>query len=102
MKIGKARVAVLYPNNTGKAFDMNYYKNKHMPLVTSKLAPFGLLSTSIDKANSDNEPFTAIGYLLFDSLENCQKGLASVGAELADDVKNYTDIEPMIQISEVI
>ena len=31
------RVSVLYPNNEGSNFDMDYYCNKHIPMVKDKL-----------------------------------------------------------------
>ena len=32
------KVSVLYPNNDGSKFDMEYYLAKHMPMVRQKLA----------------------------------------------------------------
>ena len=31
------KVSVLYPNDEGKTFDMEYYCNKHIPMVREKL-----------------------------------------------------------------
>jgi hypothetical protein len=31
------KVSVLYPNAAGSNFDMNYYLNRHMPMVQRKL-----------------------------------------------------------------
>ena len=31
------KVSVLYPNNEGSKFDMNYYCNSHIPMVQEKL-----------------------------------------------------------------
>ncbi len=33
------KVTVLYPNGSGAKFDMNYYVQKHMPLVHDRCAP---------------------------------------------------------------
>ncbi|OYU97848.1 MAG: ethyl tert-butyl ether degradation protein EthD, partial [Burkholderiales bacterium PBB5] len=35
------------------------------------------------------------------SVEALQAGLAKHGAEIMGDVKNYTDAQPILQISEV-
>ena len=96
------RVSVLYAKKEDYVFDHNYYSEKHMPLVVSKHAPFGLLSTSVDKTATNDEPFVCIGYMTFESLINWQEGFAAVGGELVDDVKNYTNLEPIIQVSEIV
>lgn len=46
-------------------------------------------------------PYLAIGYLLFDSLEAFQKTIAANGAELMEDIPNYANASPVIQIGEV-
>jgi hypothetical protein len=38
--------------------------------------------------------------MLFETLEAFQAGFAQVGAELVADIPNYTNIEPIIQISD--
>ena len=37
MKIGAIMVSVLYPSGEGKSFDMDYYINKHVPMVQALL-----------------------------------------------------------------
>jgi uncharacterized protein (TIGR02118 family) len=97
------RVAVLYPNSEGSSFDVDYYINKHMPLVQDRLQPYGLLGWEVDAglAGLDNAPapFACIGYLLFTSQKEFHDGLAKVGEELFADVPNYTNITPVVQIS---
>ena len=47
-------------------------------------------------------PYAAIGYLLFENMEDFQKGLTAHGAEIMADIPKYTDLQPVIQISEVV
>jgi uncharacterized protein (TIGR02118 family) len=96
------RVSVLYAKKEGYVFDHDYYSQKHMPLVVSKLTPFGLLSTAVDKTATNDEPFVCIGYMTFESLRNWQEGFEAVGGELVDDIKNYTNLAPIIQVSEIV
>jgi uncharacterized protein (TIGR02118 family) len=101
------RITVLYPNEPGKKFDHDYYKNKHMKMVTERLKPFGLIRTEVDKgmaggAPGSPAPYVAVGQVYFPSLEGFQKGMGQHGKEIMGDVPNYTNIQPQIQISEMI
>ncbi len=93
------RVSVLYPQ--GGKFDFDYYVNKHMKLVRKLLDPFGLVKTEVDKSVG-TAPYTAMGHLIFSTLEEMQKGLQAHDPELAADLVNFTDIKPQFQISEII
>ncbi len=42
------KVTILYPNDEGKTFNMQYYSNKHMPMVASLLGD-SLKFLEIDK-----------------------------------------------------
>jgi uncharacterized protein (TIGR02118 family) len=98
------RVAVMYPRTEGKSFDLEYYKNTHMKLVKEKLGPFGLIASEVDSAvagmDDSPSPYVTIGYIIFDTLDQFQTGFAKVGGELIADIPNYTEIEPVIQVSE--
>ena len=37
MKKGMIKLSVMYPNGEGKTFDMDYYCNKHIPMVAGLL-----------------------------------------------------------------
>ena len=101
------RVSVFYPNESGKKFDLDYYKKRHMGLVEERLRSFGLLRTEVDRglaggAPGAPAPFVCIGHVYFSSLEGFQKGMGAHGKEILGDVPNYTDIAPQIQISEIV
>lgn len=98
-------VAVFYPNESGKKFDHDYYARTHMPLVLKRCKRFGLVRYEIDRGLSGEAagsapPFACVGRLYFGSLEEFQKAMEAHGAEIMDDVRNYTDIQLQIQISE--
>jgi uncharacterized protein (TIGR02118 family) len=100
------RVTVLYANDPNKRFDMDYYRNKHMKLVGEKLGA-SLLRAEVDKGLGSAPPgtpapFVAVGHLYFNSLDDFQKAFMAGAAEIMADVPNYTDIQPQIQISEVL
>jgi uncharacterized protein (TIGR02118 family) len=100
------RVSVMYPNE-GKKFNMDYYLNTHIPLVHKLLDPYGLVRIEVDKGigtakPGDSAPFVVVGYMVFNTIEEMQKGLQAHDPELAADVPNFTDIRPQFQISEIM
>ena len=100
------RVSVLYPNNEGSKFDHDYYRDNHIPMVREKLGS-ALLDASIDKgiaggAPGAPAPFACIGYLVFDSVEIFQEAFGANAEAIMGDIPNYTDIEPTLQISEIV
>ncbi len=100
------KVTILYPNGEGKTFDMDYYSNKHMPMVASLLGD-SLRLLEIDKGITGRTPdeplpYLAIGYLYFDKLSAYQNSFGPHAEQIVGDVPNYTNIQPVVQISEVM
>ena len=106
MKKGMTKVSVLYPAGEGKTFDMDYYCNKHVPMVA------GLLGDAVKEATVEkglgggapNSPATyaAMGNLYFNSVEEFEKSFGPNVEKIMGDLPNYTNIEPTIQVSEVM
>ena len=99
------KVSVFYPNEEGKRFDMEYYVNKHIPMVQQKLGD-ALKRGAVDQGLGGAEPgsratYIAMGHLYFDSVEAFQNAFGPHSESIMGDVPNYTDIQPMMQISEV-
>jgi uncharacterized protein (TIGR02118 family) len=106
IKKGMIKVTILYPNGDGKKFDMDYYSTKHMPMIASLLGDSLKLYT-IDKGiagrtPADPIPYLAIGYLYFDNLSAFQNSFRPHAEKIRNDVPNYTNIQPVLQISEVL
>ena len=100
------RVSVLYPHKEGCKFDHEYYRDRHIPLVKEKLGS-ALREASIDRGIAGGAPdaplpFACIGYLNFDSVDDFQQAFGPVAGDIMTDIPNYTDIEPVIQISEIV
>jgi uncharacterized protein (TIGR02118 family) len=101
------RVSVLYANEAGKKFDAEYYKSTHMKLAGERLKSFGLLRYEVDKGLAGGAPGAAAPFIgschfYFNSVEEFQKGMGAHGQELMADIPNYTNIQPTIQISEIV
>ena len=99
------KVAILYPNGEGKTFDMTYYESKHMPMVAEFLGK-NLKFYEIDKGiagRTPNEkvPYLAVGYFYVKDVAEYNNAIAQNRETVINDIKNYTNIQPVIQISEV-
>ena len=105
-KKGMIKVTILYPNGDGKKFDIDYYSKKHMPMVASLLGD-SLKLFEIDKGIAGRTPdepipYLAIGYLYFDKLSAYQNSFGPNAEKIINDIPNYTNIQPVVQISEVL
>lgn len=99
------KVSVLYPNGAGSRFDIGYYCNKHMPMV-QRLLGAALKGVAVEQGIGGGAPgapptYLAMGHLLFDSVEAFQASFGPNTPEIVGDVPNYTNTQPIIQISEV-
>lgn len=102
---GTFKVAILYPGGEGKTFDMDYYEKKHMPMVAGLLGK-NLRLYEIDKGiagrtPNDKVPFVAVGYFYVSDVAEYNKTIAQNREAIVGDFKNYTNIQPVVQISEI-
>jgi len=104
-EIGMFKVSILYPGGDDKTFDMDYYEKKHMPMVAAYLGK-NLKFYEIDKGiggrtPNDKAPYVAIGYFYITDVAEYNKAIAQNRDAIISDFKNYTNIQPVVQISEV-
>lgn len=101
------RVSVIYPNGEDAHFDHIYYGQHHATLVQEKMGSFGLVRFEIDKGHAGGKPgspppFLAVGHMIFHTEDAFRKGFAAVGRDLSADMVNYTNVQPLLQISQII
>jgi uncharacterized protein (TIGR02118 family) len=100
------KVTVMYPNTPGNRFDHDYYRDRHMPLVASRLGD-RCRHYTVDKGLAGGSPdapaaYVAMCHIFCDSVDAFQQGFGPHAAEIMGDIPNYTDVSPVIQISEVV
>jgi uncharacterized protein (TIGR02118 family) len=99
-------LTVLYPKSESSHFDHAYYINKHIPLVRERFTSMGLLDVRLVRGTTTLDgsaaQFELIGLLRFTSEAELSAALAAHGGEVVADVPNFTNIQPVIQISEEI
>ncbi len=100
------KVSVMYPFTPGARFDHDYYRDRHMPMVKEKMGD-SLNHYTVDKGLAGGTPgssptYVGMCHLFCDSVEAFQRGFGPHSAEILADIKNYTDLSPVLQISEVV
>ena len=103
---GLIKVSIMYPYAEGKTFNMEYYESKHMPMVAGFLGS-NLVKYTIEKGLSSgipNQPlpYAAIGIFYVKNLGEYQAAIGPNRDAIRADFANYTDIAPVILVSEVV
>jgi uncharacterized protein (TIGR02118 family) len=102
---GTFKVSILYPAGEDKTFDMSYYEKTHMPMVAGFIGK-NLKFYQIDKGLAGRTPnekavYVAIGYFFIKDVAEYNKAISQNRDAIVKDFKNYTNIQPIIQISEI-
>jgi len=100
------KISVMYPDMAGTRFDHEYYRDKHMPLVQRLLGESCSYYT-IDRGRSGSEPgstptYVAMCHIFSRSIDIYAAGMQRSGEDIFADIPEYTDIDPVIQISDVV
>jgi uncharacterized protein (TIGR02118 family) len=103
---GLIKISVMYPFAEGKTFDMQYYEAKHMPMVAGYLGS-NLVKYTIEKGVANgipNQPlpYMAVGTFYIKSLSDYQAAIAPNRDAIRADFQNYTNVAPIILVSEVM
>jgi uncharacterized protein (TIGR02118 family) len=75
--------------------------------MIAELLGDAVIGATVEKGLAGAEPgstaaFQAMGNLYFESMETFQNSFGPNAEKIMADIPNYTNIEPVIQISEVI
>jgi uncharacterized protein (TIGR02118 family) len=103
---GLVKVSIMYPFADGKTFNIEYYETTHMPMVAGFLGS-NLVRYTIEKGTASGIPnmplpFIAIGTFYVKSLSEYQQAIAPNKDAIRADFVNYTNVSPIILISEVV
>ncbi|MCQ4272070.1 EthD family reductase [Pseudomonas kuykendallii] len=100
------RVTVSYPPHEGYRFDHSYYQGAHARLIRERLGAHGLLKLEIDQTlheRGDTLPASvAAAHLFFDDLDTFKAAMGAEGKALGADCPHYTDIAPVVLVSQVV
>jgi uncharacterized protein (TIGR02118 family) len=99
------KVSIFYPSRPGARFDVNYYLDTHIPLVLGLLGS-AVKSVSVEigvlGGTSDQlPPFAAICGFTCETVQAFTDAFLPNADILQADIPKYTDIAPVIQVSEI-
>jgi uncharacterized protein (TIGR02118 family) len=99
------RITAVYPHTHGSRFDADYYCGRHAAFAREMLTPAGLrdLRITIGTAALDGgpPPFWSVSELVFEDRAAFDAAMAQHGAALFADLPNYTDVAPLMQVSDL-
>lgn len=103
---GLTKVSIMYPFAEGNTFDMEYYETSHMPMVAGFLGA-NLVKYTIEKGLASGIPnaplpFMAIGSFYVKNLGDYQAAIGPNIDAIRSDFPNYTNIGPVILVSDVV
>lgn len=91
------RLTVLYMNQPGATFNIDYYVKSHMPMVCrhiGKAATRFEVAEGLPGPGQAPSPVKATGTIYLTDLAPLTEAMQKHGAEILGDVKNYTNIHP--------
>jgi uncharacterized protein (TIGR02118 family) len=96
----------MYENKPNARFDLAYYRNTHMPLVKARMGESCKYYT-VEKGIGGGSPgapapYIAGCHIFCDSLEAFETAFGPHMEEIMADIPNYTDLAPIVQISEMV
>ena len=99
------KVSVFYPNRSGSHFDMSYYCSNHIPMV-QRLLGASLKNVAVEEGVAAAIPgspptYLAMSHLYFESIDAFVQAWGPQAQQIVGDVPNYTNCDPIIQISTV-
>ncbi len=100
-------LTITYPKSQDATFDFDYFRQQHLPEVGKAFGPFGLGYASVLKGEESldgkDPAYFAVTILSFREEKGARDAVASDGGKaLADDVKNFTSVKPVMQFNTAV
>jgi uncharacterized protein (TIGR02118 family) len=99
-------VSVMYPASAGATFDMDYYRETHIPMVRASWDTCGLREVKVlhgGGAPGGGAPaYSVIALLTFDAAADFDQAVALHGKAILGDIPNFSSVQPLIQINDVL
>jgi uncharacterized protein (TIGR02118 family) len=99
------RVSVLYPDSEGATFDKSYYLESHMPMVREKLGSAVVkdeIWSGVSVPGLPPATYLILLHMYFDSLEAFGAGFQEHGGTFMEDIPNFTNVLPVVEVEQVV
>jgi len=100
------KISVLYKNSPDAQFNFDYFMNSHINLLKSvvgdKVKSMAVEQGMGGSAPGSPAPFVAMAHLYFETMQDFEASMAAGAEAIMNDIPNYTNCEPVIQISNVL
>lgn len=98
-------VTVAYPRKDDGYFDFAYYTEQHVPMV-ARLLGDNAIRTEVRKGvgtpDGSAPDFVCLASFWIKSMPEMLATLDEHGQVIMADILNYTDIQPLLQLDEVV
>ena len=105
IEAGLIKVSVMYPGGPGKTFDMDYYEKSHMPMMAGFLGKnlkfYEIVKGISGRTPTDEPPYVAACSFYCNNIAEYNQAVGKNIDTILKDIKKYTNIQPVIFISEV-
>jgi uncharacterized protein (TIGR02118 family) len=96
-------LTMLYPNKPGANFDFDYYLKRHIPWARTLVPDLGTeIRRGISTPTGDAAQFVCLCRFWIRSENRYREAMQNYGKHLITDLGNFTNIEPVVQIDEVV
>lgn len=99
-------VTVMYPAGVESTFDLDYYLQKHIPLLKERWSAHGLrhvqVLRGIGKPDGIAPDYQMMALLTFESLDAFKAAGKAHGREIFADIPHFTNSQPSLQINDVL
>lgn len=100
-------VIMMYPRTSDSQFNWDYFLNNHIPRIREIFKDLGLqridLHTGVASAMPGQPPpYMCICEIMLDNIEGFQRGFMQEGAWIMGDIHNYSTVQPLVQISNIV
>ncbi|MCK0145068.1 EthD family reductase [Arenibacter sp. F26102] len=100
------KLTVMYPNTEDLKFNKKYYTTEHSQLLSELLGDAvksSDINVGLTGATPDQPaPYLIIANLTFESLASFQQSFGANAEKILADLPNFTNVNPVVQISEVL
>lgn len=100
------RMTVLYPNGDDATFDWSYYSDQHLGLVAERYGPHFAKEPEVTRGVSGvprgAATYLASAVMYFADQQALDAAMRSGGTDIPEDIPNFTNTRPVMQIDEVV